>query len=130
LAAEKQSEVLQQINTAWEQAREQLEKLRREVERNSAMAQASLQTKFLNRDRDQALRDFGEAVWTHMKKGKLQLPPALTAAVKAMLEVEKRLEAQAAHIDDLLQEGKEAAERLRERKSVGNSVVTNKAKKR
>lgn len=130
MAEPKQGELVAQINQAWEQARDQLEQLKKEVLRTSEMAQASLQAKFLARDRDKALRDLGEAVWNHMKKGKLQLPPALTGAVKAMLEAEKKSEAQAREINDLLKEGEEAADRLKSKKDPRNSVVAGKGKKR
>ena len=129
-AEPKQSELIVQINHAWEQAQEQLEKLKLEVLRTSQMAQASLQAKFLGRDRDRAFRDLGEAVWIHMRKGKLQLPPALTAPVKAVLEVEKKLESQSREINDLLKEGEEAAARMKAKKAPRNSVVAGKGKKR
>lgn len=128
MPAEKQSDLVKQIQIAWDDARDQMEKLKKEVQRAHDMANATLQAKFLNREKDIALRDFGEAVWNQMMKGKLQLPPSLTGAVKAMLEVEKRLQSHTAHINDLLAEGEEAAERMK--KNSKNSVVTSKAKKR
>ena len=125
---EKQSDVINQLKAAWELAQEQMEQLRREVLRANEMAAVALQSKFLNREKDQAFRDFGEAVWSQMKKGKLQLPPSLTQQVKAMLDMEKRLEAQASQINDLLAEGEEAANRLR--KKTPTSQVTSRGKKR
>jgi len=128
LPPEKQSDVINQLKAAWELAQEQMEQLRREVLRANEMAAVALQSKFLNREKDQAFRDFGEAVWSQMKKGKLQLPPSLTQQVKAMLDMEKRLEAQASQINDLLAEGEEAANRLR--KKTPTSQVTSRGKKR
>ena len=131
MPAEKQTDVIKQIQAAWEQSKEQMERLKDEVRRANEMAQAALQSKFLNREKEQAFRDFGEAVWAQMKKGKLQLPPSLTQSVKAMLEMEKKLEAQASQINDLLAEGQEAAERLNSKKKGGqNLLVTSRSKKR
>ncbi len=128
MAAEKQSDVIKQLQLAWEQSKEQMERLKKEVQKANEMAQASIQAKFAKREKDEALRDFGEAVWAHMKKGKLQMPPALSGAVKAMLEAEKKLEAQTSQINDLLAEGQEAAERMKKKSQ--NLLVTSRSKKR
>lgn len=117
-----------QINEAWEQAKDQLTQLRLEVQRSAQAAQVTLQSKYLAREKDKALRDFGEAVWVALKKGKLQLPPILTAAVKAMLEVEKREAAQADEINSLLQEGQEIAAKVKP--PTPQSAVAAKGKKR
>ena len=104
---------------------------RQAVERNAQMAHLKLESSFLNRERDQALRDFGEAVWNQVMKGRLQLPPQLSAALQKMIDVEKKLAKQAAEITDILKEGDEAAERLRQKKAARPSpALASKGKKR
>jgi len=115
--APKDAALMQQITLAWDEAREQLETLREAVERNAQMAQIKLESSFLYRERDQALRDFGESVWNQVLKGRLQLPPQLSAALQKMIDVEKKLQKQASEINDILKEGDEAAERLRQKKA-------------
>lgn len=122
------NEVIKQIAAAWETAKAQLDELKAAVERNTQVAQIKLESTFLGRERDVALRDLGEAVYAQVQKGKLQLPPAVSAALKAVQDVEKRLEDQAGEISAILQEGNEVADRL----GKGNNAksVAAKAKKR
>lgn len=109
----KQSEVIHQIHAAWEQAQRQLADLRAQVEHTTELAQLKVQANFLERDLDRALRDFGQAVWAQVQKGKLVLPGTLTAAQRAMQEAQKKVDKQNADIADLLNEGQEAASRLK-----------------
>lgn len=127
----KDAALVQQISQEWDKARDQLATLREAVERNAHMAQLKLESAFLNRERDQALREFGESVWNQVMKGRLQLPPQLSAALQKMIEVEKRLQKQAAEINDILKEGDEAAERLRQKRSARSSpALASRGKKR
>jgi len=127
----KDAVLMQQISQEWDKARDQLTALREAVERNALMAQLKLESAFLNRERDQALRDFGESVWNQVMKGRLQLPPQLGPALQKMIDVEKRLQKQAAEINDILKEGDEAAERLRQKKLVRPPpALASRAKKR
>jgi len=112
----KDAALMQQIASAWDEAKEQLSSLREAVERNAQMAKIKLESSFLNRERDLGLRDFGEAVWNQVMKGRLQLPPQLAGALQKMIDVEKKLQKQAAEISEILKEGDEAAERLRQQK--------------
>jgi len=123
---------MQQIAQAWDEAKAQLSDLREAVEKNAKMAQLKLEASFLNRERDVALRDFGETVWNQVMRGRLQLPPQLTPAVQKMIDVEKRLQKQAAEITDILKEGDEAAERLRQQKKAArpSPALASKVKKR
>lgn len=124
--------LMQQIAQAWDEAKAQLSDLREAVEKNAKMAQLKLEASFLNRERDVALRDFGETVWNQVMRGRLQLPPQLTPAVQKMIDVEKRLQKQAAEITDILKEGDEAAERLRQQKKAArpSPALASKVKKR
>jgi septation ring formation regulator EzrA len=126
----KQSETLQQIAQAWEQAKEQFAQLRAEVEKNAKMAMAKQESTFVRRERDQALRDLGEAVWVMVQRGKVALPQQLTAMVKAVEVVEARQKAQQASIADLLKEGSEAADRLKDKRPIRKSPVAAVPKKR
>jgi hypothetical protein len=123
--------VMQQIAQAWDDAKSQLAELRDAVEQNAKMAHLKLEASFLNRERDVALRDFGESVWNQVMRGRLQLPPQLSAALQKMIDVEKKLQKQAAEITDILKEGDEAAERLRQKKAARPSpALASKVKKR
>ena len=127
----KNDQLIESINAHWEQAKAQLEDLKSAVERNAQMAQLKMESAFLHRERDQALRDFGEAVWNQILKGKLQLPPQLNTALRAMIEMEKKLEKQASEINDILKEGDEAADRMRQKKAVRPPpALASKGKKR
>ncbi|MFZ5471922.1 MAG: hypothetical protein ACOZIN_21030 [Myxococcota bacterium] len=105
--------MIHQIHAAWEQAQRQLADLRAQVEHTTELAQLKVQANFLERDLDRALRDFGQAVWAQVQKGKLVLPGTLTAAQRAMQEAQKKVDKQNADIADLLNEGQEAASRLK-----------------
>lgn len=106
------SDVMRQISAAWELARSQLEELKAAVQRHSDLASVKLQSTFLQREKDQSLRDFGEAVFEAVQKGRLQLPPELAEAFKAVTRVDRKLELQAAEVATLLAEGNSAADRL------------------
>ncbi|MBI3183928.1 MAG: hypothetical protein HYZ28_17465 [Myxococcales bacterium] len=135
LAEQKQNDVVRQITAAWEQAQTQLVELRKQVEHTSALAMAKVQSNFLESDFDRALRDFGGAVWEQVKKGKLALPPSLSAAARVMQEEQKRLDAHRAEISDLLREGAEVASRIvkpghRGSNVSGKTLMAPKGKKR
>ena len=85
------------------------------------------------RERDRALRDLGHALWEKVRRGELKLPEGLSAPARALVAIEKRLEAQAREINLLLAEGAEAAERLKARrkaKPAMKSAVATALKKR
>jgi hypothetical protein len=126
LADPKQTEVLKQINEAWEHAKAQLAQLRQSVEKTSALAQAKFESNFLTQEKDRALRDFGAAVWAQVKAGRLTLPAGLAPSIKAMQEVERRAEAKNREINSLIGEGTETVDRLKARpnKSSKTAVVT------
>ena len=107
----KQPDVVRQIGQAWENAQEQLAELRAQVERTTELAMAKTQSNFLERDKDRALRNLGEAVWNQVQKGKLALPAALREVTRAMEEVQKKIDAEQREIADLLREGEEAVAR-------------------
>lgn len=104
-------DALKQIGEAWEHAQDQLADLREQVKRTTDLAMAKTQSNFLERDRDKALRNLGEAVWVQVQKGKLQLPPGFRDIAKAMEDVQKKIAVEQAEIADLLKEGEEAVAR-------------------
>lgn len=110
-------ELMKQISAAWDDARAQLAELKEAVDRNAQMAQLKMESAFLHREKDQALRDFGEAVWGQVMRGKLQLPVQLNQAVRLMIDLEKKIQKQAEEINDILKEGDEAADRLRQKRA-------------
>ena len=120
----KQTEVIRQIGQAWDNAQEQLAELREQVKRTTELAMAKTQSNFLERDKDKALRNLGEAVWTQVQKGRLSLPASLKDVVKAMEEVQKKIDAEQREIVDLIREGEEAAARR------AKAALAAKAKKR
>jgi hypothetical protein len=124
-------DMLKQISAAWETAQRQLADLRAQVERTTELAKSKVAGNFLEKDKDRALRDFGEAVWGLVEKGKLQLPSALSPAIKAMQEIQKKLDAHNAEVMELIKEGDEAAGRMKAaRRDVSSKTVAAKGKKR
>ncbi len=121
---------MEQIQAAWRSAQKQLADLRDAVERHGEMAGLKVQGELLTRELDRAYRDFGEAVWSAVKKGKLELPPSLEAPGKAISLVEQKQAARASAIQDLLAEGAEVAGRLREAKKSVTKPLAAKGKKR
>jgi hypothetical protein len=106
-----QSDGVKEIQRAWAEASEQLAALREQVAEAGRLAQLKLQSAVLERDRDRAFRDFGEAVWAAVEKGAVKLPASVAGAQQALEGVLKK---ERAHVEDvaaLLKEGEEAAER-------------------
>src|SRR5687768_4298205 len=107
------TETMKQIAEAWEQAKAQVAALREQVQKAGELANLKLHSAVLEREEDRAFRDFGMAVWAQVQKGSLKLPSSLSSAVKAMQEVQKKRDAQSKEINDLLEEGKEQADRMK-----------------
>lgn len=122
------TEALKQISEAWEQAKSQLTALRDQVEKAGELANLKLQSAVLERDEDKAFRDFGQAVWAQVQKGGLKLPPSLAQAAKAMQELQKKRDAHSKEINDLLEEGREAADRMK-KAPVKNKPATKSARR-
>ncbi len=125
-----QSDVVKQIQAAWDEAQAQLAILREQVEHTAAMAQAKVQSNVLERDLDRAYKELGEAVWAEVSKGKLQLPSNLGTVKKALEAVTNRIRAQNASINDLLAEGEEIAKRLQQKMAAASKAVAQQPKKR
>jgi len=115
----KQTEMARQIAQAWDLAKAQLQQLREQVEKTAELATVKSKKDLLERERDRALRNFGEAVWREVQRGTVKVPASLSPALKTMQEVDRKLEKQAAEISDLLAEGAEAADRLAAAKKKG-----------
>lgn len=111
----KQTEMARQIAQAWDMARGQLQRLREQVEKTAELATLKSKSDLLEKERDRALRNFGEAVYRELQKGGLKLPATLSGALRTMQEIERKLERQAADISDILAEGAEAADRAKKR---------------
>lgn len=126
----KQSETLRQIQQAFQNAQSQMAQLRQQVEKHAELARAKTQHEFIQKEKERALRELGEAVLNQVRKGRLELPSSLASLVKAVEQAEKKEEAQVREITDLLQEGEEAAQRLKEKKAGGaHSGVAPRTKK-
>src|SRR3954464_14779644 len=119
-----QTETLKQIQAAWEAAQGQVADLRAQVEHMANLAQAKVAQNTYERDLDRAFRDLGEAVWAQISKGKLQLPPAMTAVMKSLEAVTRKIQEQNASINDLLAEGNEIALRLKKTAAAKNAVAS------
>lgn len=130
MADPKQSEVIKQIQEAWNEAQAQLALLREQVEHAANLAQARVQMNMNQRDLDRAYRDLGEAVWAEVSRGRLQLPPNLSAVKKALEVVTNRIREQNASINDLLAEGADIARRLQEKMARASKGVAGSQKKR
>ncbi|MBS1148822.1 MAG: hypothetical protein H6Q89_520 [Myxococcaceae bacterium] len=124
-----QADSLRQIQAAWEAAQGQVTDLRKQVEHMASLAQAKVAQNMLERDLDRAFRDLGEAVWAQVSKGKLQLPPAFSAVMKALENVTRKIQEQNASINDLLAEGNEIANRLKKTAAVKSAVASQNKKR-
>lgn len=113
MADVKQSEVVKQIQQAFQAAQAQLAQLREQVSHTAELARLNSQGNFLQMEKDKALRDLGEAVWRLSQKGKLELPPSLAPAVKAVEAAEQKALAHVSDVTDILQEGEALAARLK-----------------
>ncbi len=111
-----QTQMARQISQAWDLAKAQLQKLRREVEKTAELATMKSRVDALEGERDRAYRNLGEAVWREVQRGGLKLPASASAAVRGLQEVERKLQKQASEISDILAEGAAAAERLAKKK--------------
>ena len=69
------------------------------------LAQLQEHSAFLGRERQRVLLGLGEAVWQEFKKGALDAPPSLSAALRTVEAVERQRVAHAAEISALLAEG-------------------------
>lgn len=107
-----------QISQAWDLAKSQLKALRDQVEKTAELATLKSRSDALDKERDRALRNFGEAVYREVQRG-MKLPPSLAGAVRSMQEVDRKLEKQASDISDILAEGAEVAERVKKKPPAG-----------
>ena len=124
------TEVMKQIQAAWDEAQAQLQVLREQVEHAAALATAKVTSNVLARDLDRSYRDLGEAVWAEVSRGRLQLPNNLGTVRKALEQVTNKLQQQNASINDLLAEGAEIAKRLQEKMTAASKGVAQGSKKR
>jgi hypothetical protein len=113
LADVKQTEVMKQIQQAFQAAQAQLAQLREAVTHTAELARLNSRGNSLQMEKDKALRELGEAVWRQVQKGKLELPSSLAAQLKAVEAAEQRAAAHASEITDILQEGEAVAARLK-----------------
>ncbi len=130
LAEPKQSEILSEIASAWENAKSQLERLKEQVARAGELAEVKARRDDLQGARERAFSQLGAQVYELARQGKLNLPSSTASAVKAVDAANRALEAQAREINDLLKEGGEVADKLRATKVGANSTVAAKPKKR
>jgi hypothetical protein len=111
----KQSETLRQIQAAFEASQAQLAELRQQVERHSTLAKTKSNSDFVQKERERVYRELGEAVFKQVQKGRLELPATFAPLLKAIEQAQHKAEAQAREITDLLQEGEETAQRLKQK---------------
>jgi uncharacterized protein YukE len=108
-----QTDVMRQIQQAFQSAQSQLAQLREAVTHTAELARLNSQGNYLQAEKEKAYREFGEAVWKMLQKGKLELPASLGPAIKAVEAAEQRAAQHAHEISDILQEGVEVAARLK-----------------
>ena len=90
----KQSETLRQIQQAFDSAQSQMAQLRQQVEKHAELARAKTQHEFIQKEKERALRELGEAVLNQVRKGRLELPSTLAPLLKAEEQAEKKEAAQ------------------------------------
>ncbi|MFP2903608.1 hypothetical protein ACLESD_00745 [Pyxidicoccus sp. 3LFB2] len=128
----KQSEVVKQINEAFQAAQARLAQLREAVERNTDLARANARSTILKDQKERALKELGEVVWRQVQKGRLELPAGFASVLKAVEAAEQAAEAHVRELTDILREGEEVAERLKVGKNATKpqTIVANGGKKR
>jgi hypothetical protein len=125
----KQSEALRQLQEAFQSAQSQMVQLRQQVEKHAELARAKTQNDFIQKEMDRALRQLGESVFKQVQKGRVTLPEGFAPFLKAVEHAQKKAEAQAREITDLLQEGEQAAQRLNKNAGPAHSGVAPRTKK-
>ena len=126
----KQSETFRQIQEAFQSAQARMAQLRQQVAKHAELVQAKTRNDLVQKEKERALRELGEAVFKQVRKGRLELPATFAPLVDAVEQAQKKAEAQAWEIGDLLREGEEAAQRLKEKNAAGtNSGVASRMKK-
>lgn len=126
----KQSETLRQIQEAFQSAQSQMTQLRQQVEKHAELARAKTQNDFIQKEKERALRELGEAVFKQVRKGRLELPATFAPLLEAIEQAQQKADAQAREINDLLLEGQETAQRLKQKNTGGsNSGVASRTKK-
>ncbi len=133
MAADKQqsqSDALRELQAAFQDAQSQLAQLRKQVEQHAELARMKTQVDFSKNERERVMRELGEAIFKQVQKGRLELPAGFGNLLKAVEQAQHKAEAQAREISDLLQEGEEAAQRLKQKNTGGaNSGVASRTKK-
>jgi predicted nucleic acid-binding Zn-ribbon protein len=126
----KSETTLQHIQASWDEAQAQLRALREQVEHLNSLALAKVSSNVLERDLDRAFRDLGEAVWTEVVNGRLQLSSDLSEVRQTLEKVTQKIKAQNASINDLLAEGSDVADRVQEKVTSASKGVAPPKKKR
>ncbi len=124
------SDILKQIQAAWNEAQAQLALLREQVEHATQLAMAKAQSNLYSRDLDRAYRDLGELVFAEVTTKKFQLPPQFATVRKAVEQVSARVQAQNASIQDLLAEGDAVATQMQQKMGGVSKGLAGPAKKR
>ena len=114
----KQTELQKQIAQTWDLARQQLKRLRDQVEKTSQLANLKARTDAVNSEKDRALRNLGDAVWREVQRG-LKLPPSCRPALELLQAADRKAGDQASEIADILAEGSEQADRVAPKKGRG-----------
>ena len=113
MADVKQSDVMKQIQQAFQAAQAQLAQLREQVTHTEELARLNSQGNYLQMEKEKAYRELGEAVWRQVQKGKLELPASLAQVIKSVEAAEQKAAVHASQITDILQEGEALAARLK-----------------
>jgi predicted Zn-dependent peptidase len=108
-----QSEVMKQIQQAFQSAQARLAQLREQVTHTAELARLNSQGNSLQMEKDKVLRELGEAVWRLVQKGRLELPSSLAPALRAVEAAEQKAAAHAHDVSAILQEGEALAARLK-----------------
>jgi type IV secretory pathway protease TraF len=108
-----QTDVMRQIQQAFQAAQAQLAQLRESVTHTAELARLNSQGNYLQMEKEKAYRELGEAVWRAVQKGKLELPASLAPVIKSVEAAEQKAAAHASEITDILQDGEALAARLK-----------------
>lgn len=126
----KQKELIRKISETFQAAQTRMAELRAAVQRNTDLAQIQSTSAFIQRERDRALRNLGEAVWKEIQEGRLAVPPGVSQAAEALKNVDSKAENHRREIADLLREGEETAARIQGKNKGPHSSMASRMKKR
>ena len=103
------SELLANLQKAWEEAQHQLIKLRKQVEERAALENFWSEKVQVDQKRQKALSDLGAAVYEDIQQGAIAPPKRWEGLLQRVAEVMQKAQEQQQKLSELLEEGQALA---------------------